>query len=54
MSNIATVMVHQLQLDVLHKINQLNQPLQGILEMEIHLALGILLMAGTHLLMISL
>jgi hypothetical protein len=40
MINTSTVTVHQLQLDVLHEINQLNQSRRGILEMEVdvHLA----------------
>jgi hypothetical protein len=33
-------MVHQLQLDVLHEINLLNQPRQGILEMEVNVHLA--------------
>jgi hypothetical protein len=40
MSNTSTVTVHQLQLDVLHEINLLNQPQQGILEMEVEVHLA--------------
>jgi hypothetical protein len=39
MINPSTVMVHQLQLDVLHEINEVNKPQQGFLEMEVDLRL---------------
>jgi hypothetical protein len=40
MINPLTVTVHQLQLDVLHEINQLNKHRQGILEMEVDVRLA--------------
>jgi hypothetical protein len=36
------VMVHQLQLAVLHEINLLNQPRQGILELEVDMPLPLM------------
>ena len=38
----STVTVHQLQLDVLHEINELSKPRQGFLEMEVEVRLPLL------------
>ena len=43
MINPSTFTVHQLQLDVLHKINELNKPRQRFLDMEVDVCLPLLL-----------